>query len=108
MVLEGPLAGKQDSERLEAPLEHFNIFGATGWHWGWPRGRGVRGAEEYRILKGSSERVSFTIRSRECGVRGDPARYSGHLHLHGWPLVATGGFFGNRDNLRAGERRSKR
>jgi hypothetical protein len=30
--------GDQDLERLDALLEHFNIFEATGWCWGWPRG----------------------------------------------------------------------
>jgi len=43
------------------------------------------GAKEYRILKGSSEMASFTI-SRKRGVRGDRARLSSRLHLHGWPL----------------------
>jgi len=39
-ALEGLLAGNQDLERLNVLLEHFNIFEATGWYWGWPRGRG--------------------------------------------------------------------
>jgi len=38
IYLEGFLVGNQDLERLEALLEHFNIFEATGWYWGRPRG----------------------------------------------------------------------
>ena len=40
-ALEGYLVGNQDLERLDVLLDHFNIFGATGWYWGWSRGRGV-------------------------------------------------------------------
>ena len=40
-ALEGFLVGNEDLERLDALLDHFNIFEATGWYWGWPRGRGV-------------------------------------------------------------------
>jgi hypothetical protein len=82
-ALEGLREGNQDLERLEALLDHFNIFEATGWYWGWSTR--MRGANEYRLLKGSSEMASFTI-GRKCGVRGDPARLSGRLHLHGWLL----------------------
>jgi hypothetical protein len=57
-ALEGFLVGNQDLERLEALLDHFNIFEATGWYWGWLRG--PVDAEEYRLLKGSSEMTSFT------------------------------------------------
>jgi hypothetical protein len=32
-ALEGFLVGNQDLERLEALLDHFNIFEATGWYW---------------------------------------------------------------------------
>jgi hypothetical protein len=32
-ALEGFLVGNQDLERLDALLDHFNIFGATGWFW---------------------------------------------------------------------------
>jgi hypothetical protein len=32
-ALEGFLVGKQDLERLDALLDHFNIFEATGWYW---------------------------------------------------------------------------
>ena len=39
-ALEDLLGGNQDLERLNVLLEHFNIFEATGWYWGWPRGRG--------------------------------------------------------------------
>jgi hypothetical protein len=51
-ALEGFLVGNQDLERLEALLDHFNIFGATGWYWGWLRGRGVprnTGSSEDRV-----------------------------------------------------------
>jgi hypothetical protein len=71
--------GNQDLEPLEALLDHFNIFEATGWYWVATR---TRGAKEYRILKGSSKTASFTI-SRKCGVRGDRARLSSRLHLLG-------------------------
>ena len=37
-ALEGFLVGNQDLERLDALLDAFNIFEATGWCWGWPRG----------------------------------------------------------------------
>ena len=79
-ALEGFLVGNQDLGRLDALLDHFNIFGATGWYWGWLRG--PVHAEEYRILKGSSELTTSTI-GRKSGVRDDPARLSSHLHLHG-------------------------
>ena len=79
-ALEGFLVGNQDLERLEALLDHFNIFEATGWYWGWLLG--PVGAKEYRILKGSSEMASFTS-SRKRGVRGDRARLSSRLPLHG-------------------------
>jgi hypothetical protein len=82
-ALEGFLVGNQDLERLDALLDHFNIFEATGWYWGWLRGPVV--AEEYRLLEGSSEMASFTI-NRKCGVRGNPARLPSRLHLHGWLL----------------------
>jgi hypothetical protein len=55
--------GNQDLERLEALLDHFNLFEATGWYWGWLRG--PVDAEEYRILTGSSKMASFTI-GRKC------------------------------------------
>jgi hypothetical protein len=45
-ALEGYLVGNQDLERLEALLDHFNIFEAPGWCWGWLRGQ--VDAEEYR------------------------------------------------------------
>ncbi len=32
-ALEGFLVGNQDVERLDALLDHFNIFVATGWYW---------------------------------------------------------------------------
>jgi hypothetical protein len=32
-ALEGFLVGNQDLERLEALLDHFNIFETTGWCW---------------------------------------------------------------------------
>jgi hypothetical protein len=38
-ALEGFLVGNQDLERLDALLDYFNIFEATGWYWRWPRGR---------------------------------------------------------------------
>jgi hypothetical protein len=82
-ALEGFLVGNQDLERLEALLDHFNIFEATGWYWGWLRG--PVDAEEYRLLKGSSKTASFTI-GRKSGVRGDRARLSSRLHVHGLPL----------------------
>jgi hypothetical protein len=82
-ALEGFREGNQDLERLEALLDHFNIFEATGWYWGWLRG--PVDAEEYRLLEGSSEMESFTL-SRKRGVRGDRARLSSHLLFHGWPL----------------------
>ena len=31
-ALEGFLVGTKDLERLEALLDHFYIFGATGWY----------------------------------------------------------------------------
>jgi hypothetical protein len=57
-------------------------------------------AQEYRLLEGSSEMASFTI-NRKCGVRGDRARLSSHLHLHG-SLFDNLDNFGNRDNLGRG------
>jgi len=84
-ALEGLLVGNQDLERLDALLEHFNIFEAPRWYWVATR---TRGAKEYRLFKGSSETASFTI-NRQCGVRGDRARLSSHL-------LFTGGLFGNR------------
>jgi hypothetical protein len=32
-ALEGFLVGNQDLGRLDALLDHFNIFGPTGWYW---------------------------------------------------------------------------
>jgi len=32
-ALEGFLVGNQDLERLDALLDHFNIFEAPGWYW---------------------------------------------------------------------------
>jgi hypothetical protein len=32
-ALEGVLVGNQDLGRLDALLDHFNIFEATGWYW---------------------------------------------------------------------------
>jgi hypothetical protein len=32
-ALEGFLVGNEDLERLDALLDHFNIFEATGWYW---------------------------------------------------------------------------
>jgi hypothetical protein len=82
-ALEGFLMGNQDLELLDALLDHFNIFEATGWYWGWLRG--PVNAEEYRLPRGSSEMASCTI-SRICGVRGDRARLPSRLHSYGWPL----------------------
>jgi hypothetical protein len=79
-ALEGFLVGNEDLERLDALLDHFNIFEATGWYWWWLRGQ--VDAEEYRLLEGSSEMASFAI-SRKRGVRGDRARLSSHLLFHG-------------------------
>ena len=74
------------NERLGALLDHFNIFEATGWYWGWLRG--PVDAEEYRLLEGSSEMASF-ISSRKRGVRDDRARLQA-------VSTCTGGLFGNR------------
>jgi hypothetical protein len=82
-ALENSLVGNRDLERLEALLDHFHIFEATGWYWRWLRG--PVDAEEYRLLEGSSEMANLTI-SRKRGVRGNRARLSSRLHLHGWPL----------------------
>jgi hypothetical protein len=44
-ALEGFLVGNQDLERLGALLDHFIIFEATGWYWGWStrmRGKGIQ------------------------------------------------------------------
>jgi hypothetical protein len=81
-ALEGFLVGNQDLERLDALLDHFNIFEATGWYWVATR---TRGAKEYRLLRGSSEMASFTTsRSRRLD---NLARSSLTPHyLHGWPL----------------------
>jgi hypothetical protein len=78
-ALERFLVGNQDLERLDALLDHFNIFEATGWYWVTTR---TRGAKEYKLSRGSSEMASFTI-SRKRGVRGDPARVSSHVLFHG-------------------------
>ena len=40
-ALAGLREGNQDLERLDTLLDHFNIFEATGWYWGWSRGRGA-------------------------------------------------------------------
>jgi hypothetical protein len=40
-ALEGFLVGNQDLERLDALLDHFNIFEDAGWYCGWLRGREV-------------------------------------------------------------------
>jgi hypothetical protein len=56
-ALEGFLVGNHDLERLDALLDHFNLFEATAWFWGWLRG--PVDAEEYRLLEGSSETASF-------------------------------------------------
>jgi hypothetical protein len=32
-TLEGFREGNQDLERLDALLDHFNVFDATGWYW---------------------------------------------------------------------------
>jgi hypothetical protein len=79
-ALEGFLVGNQDLERLDALLDHFNIFEATGWYWGWLRG--PVDAEEYRLLEGSSEMASCTS-SRKRGVRGNRVKLPSRLHLHG-------------------------
>jgi hypothetical protein len=89
--------------RRDTLLDQFNIFWATGWYWGWPRG--PVDAEEYRLLEGSSEMASFTC-SRKCGVRDDRARLPSRLHLHGWPLRLP--ITSVTAITSAGERRSKR
>jgi hypothetical protein len=56
-------------------------------------------AEEYRLLKGSSEMASFTISRRkrlDNLARSSPTPH----YLHGGPASVTDNF-GNRDNLRA-------
>jgi hypothetical protein len=67
----------------------LRLCSTTSTSSGPPDGTGMamrtRGAKEYRILKGSSKTANFTI-SRKCGVKGDTARLSSHLHLHGWLL----------------------
>jgi len=75
-ALEGVLVGNQDLERLEALLDHFDIFGPPD---GTRMATRTRGAKECRILKGSSKTASFTV-SRKCGVRGDRARLPSRLH----------------------------
>jgi hypothetical protein len=84
-ALEGFLVGNQDLERLEALLDHFNIFEATGWYWGWLRG--PVDAEEYRLLEGSSEMkmASFTISRRRRLDNLARSSLTPH-YLHGWLL----------------------
>jgi hypothetical protein len=56
-ALEGFLVGNhQDLERLEALLEHFNIFEATGWYWGMAtRTSGCGGVQAPRRIERDGE-----------------------------------------------------
>jgi hypothetical protein len=64
-ALEGFLAANQDLERLDALLDHFNIFEVAGWYWGWSTR--MRGANEYRLLTGSS--LCSSLRMKPSSLR---------------------------------------
>jgi hypothetical protein len=55
-ALEGLREGNQDLERLEALLDHFNIFEATGWYWGMAtRTSGCGGVQAPQRIKQDGE-----------------------------------------------------
>jgi hypothetical protein len=81
-ALEGFLVGNQDLERLDALLDRFNIFEATGWYWGGHKDEGCQGIQAPQRI----ERDGELYHRQESGVRGDRARLSSRLHLHGWLL----------------------
>ena len=54
-ALEGFLVGNQDLERLDALLEHFNIFEATGWYWMATRTSGCGGIQEPQRIERDGE-----------------------------------------------------
>ena len=54
-ALEGFLVANQDLERLEALLDHFNIFEATGWYWVTTRTSGCGGVQAPQRIKRDGE-----------------------------------------------------
>jgi hypothetical protein len=54
-ALEGFLVGNQDLERLEALLDHFNIFEATGWYWDGHEDEGCQGIQDPQGIKQDGE-----------------------------------------------------
>ena len=54
-ALEGFLGGNQDLERLEALLDHFNIFEATGWYWGGHEDEGCQGIQAPQRIERDGE-----------------------------------------------------
>ena len=54
-ALEGFLGGNQDLERLEALLDHFNIFEATGWYWDGHEDEGYQGIQDPQRIEQDGE-----------------------------------------------------
>jgi hypothetical protein len=54
-ALEGFLVGNQDLERLDALLDHFNIFEATGWYWDGHEDEGCQGIQDPQGIKQDGE-----------------------------------------------------
>jgi hypothetical protein len=54
-ALEGFLVGNQDLERLDALLDHFNIFEANGWYWDGHEDEGCQGIQAPRKIERDGE-----------------------------------------------------
>ena len=54
-ALEGFLVGNRDLERLDALLDHFNIFEATGWYWDGHEDEGCQGIQDPQRIKQDGE-----------------------------------------------------
>ena len=81
-ALEGFLVGNQDLERLDALLDRFNIFEATGWYWGGHKDEGCQGIQAPQRIKQDEDGELY--HEQEMWSEGDPARLSRHLLFHGW------------------------
>jgi hypothetical protein len=54
-ALEGFPVGNQDLELLDALLDHFNIFEATGWYWVATRTSGCGGVQAPQRIERDGE-----------------------------------------------------
>ncbi len=96
-ALEGFLVGNQDLGRLDALLDHFNLFEATGWYWDCHEVEGCQGIQDPLGM----ERDGELYHMQEMWSEGGPSQVIKPSSFARVTSSVTDNF-GNLDNLSRG------